>query len=428
MQVYRSMKVNQGSFRSRYSDLSLKQNEEEDNFVMRCLFEEEETEKYDTCKERESDKEKRKKEHKQCVKKDNLQEDLATSYRKGKKPRKRRRSQDLNTELTISDLNEENTKKDEPKNKDSKKEDLRSKDLKEKENMERGDKKMKEVKKEDKKEEKLKTGKKRRRRRKEKSLPKQVKEKDSEESSDESIERRKHRKRSKPKSDENKEKYERRRANKRRRRGWREDDSTKSDPEIENKSEAHRNKSNKEEQDVREKKHIRHGGRRKNFLENYSNEIVSEEQKKPKVKKKHEMVRVPKDELNNRVSNLVKKQIDKVKEEEAITANMHLEKEKKKLELRMIKEQLESIEELLNTYMCPISVDIIENPVIAEDGQTYEEVEIKKWFTMYSISPLTRQRIGKTVTANYRVKTTIDELKRQKLKLEAKILELQKIY
>eukprot|EP00826_Nyctotherus_ovalis_P001002 TRINITY_DN10102_c0_g1_i7.p1 TRINITY_DN10102_c0_g1~~TRINITY_DN10102_c0_g1_i7.p1 ORF type:complete len:375 (-),score=74.03 TRINITY_DN10102_c0_g1_i7:197-1321(-) len=50
-----------------------------------------------------------------------------------------------------------------------------------------------------------------------------------------------------------------------------------------------------------------------------------------------------------------------------------METEKLKMEKEMLQEQLARTDELLSNYVCPISVEIINDPVIAEDGQTYEK-------------------------------------------------------
>lgn len=60
--------------------------------------------------------------------------------------------------------------------------------------------------------------------------------------------------------------------------------------------------------------------------------------------------------------------------------------------------------------LCPISHYILLDPVIAEDGFTYEKEEINKWFTKSSTSPLTRQSIGKSLRPNQLAKTLISNM------------------
>jgi len=59
---------------------------------------------------------------------------------------------------------------------------------------------------------------------------------------------------------------------------------------------------------------------------------------------------------------------------------------------------------------CPITGDIMYNPVIASDGNTYEHKAIKRWLKDHSTSPITRQPISKTgLIPNRAVKSLIDE-------------------
>jgi hypothetical protein len=46
-------------------------------------------------------------------------------------------------------------------------------------------------------------------------------------------------------------------------------------------------------------------------------------------------------------------------------------------------------ESLLKLFLCPISHDIMTDPVIAKDGFTYERKNIKLWFESHDTSPLT---------------------------------------
>ena len=46
-----------------------------------------------------------------------------------------------------------------------------------------------------------------------------------------------------------------------------------------------------------------------------------------------------------------------------------------------------------NEYLCPITHGVMEDPVMAEDGQTYEREAITEWVRRKGISPITRERI-----------------------------------
>lgn len=63
-------------------------------------------------------------------------------------------------------------------------------------------------------------------------------------------------------------------------------------------------------------------------------------------------------------------------------------------------------------YKCPISFDVMENPVTTSDGQTYDRSSIEPWLATHDTSPLTNLRLAnKNLTPNYALKTAIDEWK-----------------
>jgi len=49
-------------------------------------------------------------------------------------------------------------------------------------------------------------------------------------------------------------------------------------------------------------------------------------------------------------------------------------------------------------FLCPISHELMRDPVIASDGYTYEHREILKWLSKNRTSPMTRQPISPTLT------------------------------
>ena len=42
-------------------------------------------------------------------------------------------------------------------------------------------------------------------------------------------------------------------------------------------------------------------------------------------------------------------------------------------------------------YLCPITCEVMEDPVMADDGQTYERAAIATWVAGHGTSPMTRQ-------------------------------------
>ena len=63
-----------------------------------------------------------------------------------------------------------------------------------------------------------------------------------------------------------------------------------------------------------------------------------------------------------------------------------------------------------DNLVCPILKTILMDPVIAEDGYTYERYAIIKWFTQNAISPMTGLKIGPTLRANTVVKKMVSDI------------------
>ncbi|CAF1619816.1 unnamed protein product, partial [Didymodactylos carnosus] len=68
---------------------------------------------------------------------------------------------------------------------------------------------------------------------------------------------------------------------------------------------------------------------------------------------------------------------------------------------------LRTINELLS---CPITCVIFHDPVLADDGRTYEREAIEKWIVQSGTSPITRQPLNiQTIRPNHVVKALVDE-------------------
>jgi hypothetical protein len=59
---------------------------------------------------------------------------------------------------------------------------------------------------------------------------------------------------------------------------------------------------------------------------------------------------------------------------------------------------------------CPISHEIMVDPVVGEDGQTYERKELARWLHMKNTSPMTGERLGARMVPNHVVKSMIANL------------------
>lgn len=60
---------------------------------------------------------------------------------------------------------------------------------------------------------------------------------------------------------------------------------------------------------------------------------------------------------------------------------------------------------------CPITFGIFYDPVIAEDGHTYEKWAILKWFENNNRSPKTNKPIGNCLISNTALKILIEQIK-----------------
>ena len=65
-------------------------------------------------------------------------------------------------------------------------------------------------------------------------------------------------------------------------------------------------------------------------------------------------------------------------------------------------------------FLCPISLDTMRDPVLCEDGHTYERASISQWLAANPTSPTTRQPMSlANIRPNYALRTAIDRWYRQ---------------
>ena len=60
-------------------------------------------------------------------------------------------------------------------------------------------------------------------------------------------------------------------------------------------------------------------------------------------------------------------------------------------------------------FLCPISMEIMKEPVLAADGHTYDKPSIQKWFETKNTSPITNLNIDTIITPNITLRTIIQE-------------------
>ena len=50
----------------------------------------------------------------------------------------------------------------------------------------------------------------------------------------------------------------------------------------------------------------------------------------------------------------------------------------------------------LPSFFCPLTLDLMRDPVFTEDGQTFEREPIEQWLALHDTSPVTGARLGRT--------------------------------
>jgi len=60
-------------------------------------------------------------------------------------------------------------------------------------------------------------------------------------------------------------------------------------------------------------------------------------------------------------------------------------------------------------FLCPLSYEIMTDPVVTACGQTYDRQNIEEWFRKSSTNPLTNVKVSKDLIPNTRLKQLIDE-------------------
>ena len=62
------------------------------------------------------------------------------------------------------------------------------------------------------------------------------------------------------------------------------------------------------------------------------------------------------------------------------------------------------------SFLCPISYQVMEDPVVATDGHSYERAQIERWFKEHDRSPITNQHMqSTTLIPNVSLRNAISE-------------------
>ena len=76
-------------------------------------------------------------------------------------------------------------------------------------------------------------------------------------------------------------------------------------------------------------------------------------------------------------------------------------------DLEKLRQRFGGVTEILNAYLCPITMEVMQDPVLATDGNTYEQSAITAWLEHSSTSPLTRQHLEQALFPNRNLKKLI---------------------
>jgi hypothetical protein len=65
-----------------------------------------------------------------------------------------------------------------------------------------------------------------------------------------------------------------------------------------------------------------------------------------------------------------------------------------------------------STFACPITQEVMKDPVIAADGFSYERTSIERWFEMgHTTSPVTNKHLEHLfLTTNHSLRKAIDDV------------------
>ena len=123
--------------------------------------------------------------------------------------------------------------------------------------------------------------------------------------------------------------------------------------------------------------------------------------------------------------------------QEAMRRQAEQEKENAELANRQAKMR-ESIKGAAAEYVCPLTLELLVDPVVAKDGRIYERSHILAWLSRNATSPLTREPMGTELTPVPLIRNSIEKLVssgaieddiakawQKKLKQETKVKEMR---
>ena len=89
---------------------------------------------------------------------------------------------------------------------------------------------------------------------------------------------------------------------------------------------------------------------------------------------------------------------------------MRRQAEQAKENAELANQMRESIKGVAAEHICPLTLGLLVDPVVAKDGQIYERSHILAWLSRNATSPVTREPMGTELTPVPRIRNSIEKL------------------
>ena len=89
---------------------------------------------------------------------------------------------------------------------------------------------------------------------------------------------------------------------------------------------------------------------------------------------------------------------------------MRRQAEQHKENAELANQMRESIKDVAAEYVCPLTLGLLVDPVVAKDGQIYERSHILAWLSRNATSPVTREPMGTELTPVPLIRNSIEKL------------------
>ena len=76
----------------------------------------------------------------------------------------------------------------------------------------------------------------------------------------------------------------------------------------------------------------------------------------------------------------------------------------------------------VRAFLCPITMDVLQDPVVAKDGHTYSSAPLKQWLSTKDTSPITREYLANdAVHRNIALKAAMEEVAQNSVETERRL-------